>query len=202
MNQSSTTVEAALEDLRTLDFEIDRALHSWTIFHESVRKFEAEQSKLVDAINDLEIGRTFNHIQMILLHDCVSSLCRATDQNKPDRITLDSVAANLRVLYATTEPEKVKEFDATRKSILKSTGLAELRTFRNNQLGHTLRLQTPQTAYTTIPVLINQISGLLSGAFFLFGYPRWIGQPTGNSFEKSAQRFWDRIELGLKSQKI
>jgi len=193
------TIDAALKDVRTLDFEIDRALHSWSIFHESVRKFEDEQSGLVETINALEIGRTFNHIQMILLHDCVSTICRVTDQNKPGRITLDSVAADLRALFAATESAKVKEFDATRKSLLKSASLADLRTFRNNQLGHTLRHQTPQTVYAPIPVLINTISDLLSEAFFLFGYPRWIGQPTINSFEGSAIRFWDRVEIGLKN---
>ena len=199
MNQKTKTVEAALDDLRTIDFEVDRALHSWTIFHESVLKFEAQQSSLIDEINALEIGHTFNHIQMVLLHDCVACICRVTDQHKADRITLDSIAFDLRAIYSKSEPQKIREFDAMRKSILKSKDLSDLRTFRNNELGHTLRLETPPTTYAAIPNLIVPISGLLGGAFFLFGYPRWIGQPRERSFEKSAQRFWARIERGLKN---
>jgi len=198
MKKDRAFTEQFLSDLRTLNQQVERAAHSWTIFLESARNFDSESQKaLIKAIDEREIGVTLNHIQMVLLHDCVSSLNRVTDKHRPDRITMYSVSLHIRKCFRASEPEKLKKIERKRKAILKSPKLVELRTFRNNELGHTLRTDTPPTKYDAIPTLIVDISDWLSDVFYLFGYAQWVGQSTPVHLKKSASKFWSCIEDGL-----
>lgn len=194
--------EKIVEDLRLLTFDVERAYHSWTIFQSSTRNFEATQQTLIDAIDARNIGLTVNHLQMVLLHDCVSCLCRVTDEHRADRITLNSIMIGIRSELSARHPSEVKTIDAIRKSISKSASLTEMRVFRNNQLGHILRHETPQTGYQAIPLLINDLLGFLDAAFKICGDARWIGQPTKSRMDRLAIEFWDCIEDGAKARTI
>lgn len=194
--------EKIVEELRLLTFDVERAYHSWTIFHSSVRNFEPAQEELIKAIDLRNIGPTVNHLQMVLLHDCVSCLCRVTDEHKADRITLNSIMIDIRSVFAAHNPSEVKTIDAIRKAISKSSALSEMRVFRNNQLGHILRNETPPTGYQAIPILIDDLLRFLDAAFKICGDARWIGQPTKSRMDRLAIEFWDCIEDGAEARAI
>lgn len=186
-----------LNDLRMLGLEIERAYHSWSIFLSSVREFESEnQNKLIEALNAAEIGGTVNHLQMVLLHDCVGSICRITDEHKPDRITLHSLMTSMRNRLRGKDLQRCRDLDEKRKNIIKSAELAELKTFRNSQIGHILRNEAPPTKYKSIPVLIDLVSDLLNDIFSEFGYSDYIGKSFNAKKIKRAVEFWNCVERG------
>gem|GEM_PF-5644351 len=185
-----------LKELRLLNSEVDRAAHSWIIFEESVRHFKEEQQDLVDAINAADLGRTFNHIQMILLHDCVSTIYRIIEGKKRDCINVDFIVRELGAKLHSTQSQQIAEINKKRKYLKKSIDLENLRTFRNNNLGHLLRGETPPTDYAPIPVIIAQLADILEDCFFVLGSPRWVGQQTQECNANRAASFWRRVEIG------
>jgi hypothetical protein len=189
-----------VNDLRTINFDVERAFHSWTVFETSTRDFGPNQEALIDAIDSRKVGPTINHLQMVLLHDAVSSICRATDNHQPDVISVNSVMIAIRSTFKDRYPEEIKKLEQLRKAILKFEPLAEIRTFRNNQLGHTLRHETPPTGYKDIPVIVENLIDFLEAAFKLCGDARWIGQISKSRMTKLSNEFWNCLEDGASAR--
>ena len=205
INRGTQSKEGTLEsdkdvisEIKILALEVERSGKSWQLFHESVRRFEDDQKDLIDTINARNLGSVFNHLQMVLLPACVSSICRITDEHRPDRVTLNSVFRELRSKFGDSNSSELKLLETKRKAILKSHALEELRRFRNHHIGHTIRTEIPPTKYEHISPLNKQIADLLSEALCLFGYPEDVVQPNNKVFEKNASLFWSCIERGAK----
>lgn len=190
--------ESLINDLRTINHEVERAHHSWIVFWQSMREMGAGYDKIIQAFDSRDIGPTVNHIQVVLLHDCVAGICRVTDEHRPDRVTLNSVMRQLRSEFATGQPEGLKILDDKRRAIAKSEYLAELRVIRNVYIGHLLREEPPPTTYYSIPQLIDGLTGFLEASFQLCGDARWIGQMTSKKKTKLATEFWDCLEAGAQ----
>lgn len=187
-----------IKDLRKINDEVERAYHSWSIFWQSKREMEPQYDDLIAAFDSRKIGPTVNHVQMVLLHDCVATICRVTDQNWPDRVTIDSVMLQLRPIHKDRRADELKAVEEKRKAVIKHNSLAELRVFRNSEIGHSLRQEPPATAYHSIPVLIDQLFDFLDATFKLCGDARWIGQMTTKKMNSLASEFWNCVELGAQ----
>jgi len=106
----------------------------------------------------------------------------------------------LRFEDAKRFPDELKKVEERRKAIARSEGLAELRVFRNAQIGHTLRDEPPPTTYHSIPLLIDDLFEFLESAFRLCGDARWIGQASKKRMNLWANEFWDCVESGARAR--
>ena len=192
--------QTLVADTKKIYDQLIAAESAWSLFLASSKNFDEEaQNKLRTRTNQAGLGVVFDSLQAILLQHAVAILCRITDHHKKDRLTLTSLTNDACRMFKDTDSDHIKEIKESRKIVLSSDWLSEIRHFRNAYLSHNLRdgFNYIPPSYAPFPQFISDISRTLNSVLALLGEPPFDFEHVTDYCKEVSTRFWNTFDKGL-----
>ncbi|ACT59967.1 AbiU2 domain-containing protein [Hirschia baltica] len=216
--KSSKTLNEAKNLVIELENELKHARASWSVF---TTGNGLHRQSLRELINLSDERHTFDHIIRSSATMTVLSLCRLTDFDKPNRLTLSKLKSLINPaqyieIYAENasswHSEHLEYRKIERKAViehipilhsqvskfLKSTQLNNMRKLRDEALAHRLDLQSLRPTYDDIELVFKDAHNIVSLSSRLINGKSWDPKDYIEIEELKANDFWDRFEDGMK----